>query len=85
MELDLQSLHGLPLHSCTYWLRPRNRLPSPRICTHTVYERERYWSAKIDDISLWPPGKKLHTDRSYTYYCSTYCTDVRLYFAKINK
>ncbi len=22
MELDLQSLFGLPVHSCTHWLRP---------------------------------------------------------------
>ncbi len=27
--------------------------PSPRIWAHI---RGRYWSAKIDDISLWPPG-----------------------------
>jgi hypothetical protein len=24
MELDLQSLFGLHVHSCSYWLRPRN-------------------------------------------------------------
>jgi hypothetical protein len=47
MELDLQSLFGLNVHSSTHWLRPRN--PPPRIWAHM---RERYWSAKIDDISL---------------------------------
>jgi hypothetical protein len=42
MELDLQSLFGLDRHRCTHGLRPR-------IWTHI---RGRYWSAKIDDISL---------------------------------
>ncbi len=29
MELDLQSLYGLQVHSCTHWLRTRNSpLPS---------------------------------------------------------
>jgi hypothetical protein len=35
MELDLQSLFVLPVHSCTHWLRPGNPpLPSPRIWAH---------------------------------------------------
>ncbi len=39
--------------SCTQWLRPRDPPPSsPRIC---IRIRGRYWTAKIDDISLWPP------------------------------
>ncbi len=47
MELDLH------VHSCTHWLRPRNPPPPiPRIWAHI---RGRYWSAKTDDISLWPP------------------------------
>jgi hypothetical protein len=29
MELDLQSLFGLLVNSCTHWLRPRNPSPSP--------------------------------------------------------
>jgi hypothetical protein len=29
MELDLQSLFGFHVHSCTHWLRPRT--PPPRI------------------------------------------------------
>jgi hypothetical protein len=29
MELDLQSLFGLHVHSCTRWLRPRNPSPHP--------------------------------------------------------
>ncbi len=33
----------------TYWLKPRNP-PSPRTWAHI---RGRYWSAKMDDISLW--------------------------------
>ncbi len=51
MELDLQSLFGLHVHSCTYWLRPRKPSPPPRIWAHI---RGRYCSYKIDDISLWP-------------------------------
>jgi hypothetical protein len=50
MELDLESVFGLHVPSCTHWLRPRNLHP-PRIWAH---KRGRYWSAKIDDISLWP-------------------------------
>jgi len=55
MELDLQSLFGLHVTWCaqltqlTHWLRPRN--PPPRLWAHV---RGRYWSPKIDDISLWP-------------------------------
>jgi len=29
MELDLQSLFGPHVHSCTNWLRPRNPPPHP--------------------------------------------------------
>jgi hypothetical protein len=39
MELDLQSLFDLHVHSCTHWLRPRNPLPR-------IYERGRHWSAQ---------------------------------------
>jgi hypothetical protein len=46
IELDLQSLFGLHMHTRTHWLRPRN---PPRIWAHI---RGRYWSASIDDISL---------------------------------
>ncbi len=58
MELDLQSFFGLHVHSCTHWLRPRMQ-PSrpPPIPPHLdSYTIGRYWLAKIDDISLWPPG-----------------------------
>jgi hypothetical protein len=48
MELDLQSLFGLQVHSCSRWLRLRNP-PPPSIWAHI---QGRYWSAKIDDISL---------------------------------
>jgi hypothetical protein len=50
MELDLQSLFGLHVHSVTHWLRTRTApAPPPRIWAHL---RGRYSSAKIDDISL---------------------------------
>jgi hypothetical protein len=48
IELDLQSLFELHLHSCSYWLRPPNS-PPPRIWAHI---RGSYWSAKIDLIFL---------------------------------
>ncbi len=50
MELlvDSQSLFGLHGHSFTPHPPPPH---SPRIWAHI---RGRYWSAKIDDISLWP-------------------------------
>jgi hypothetical protein len=58
MEVDLQSCFGSmsrDVHSCTHWLRLRNSPPppSPHIWAHI---RGRYWSTKIDDISLWTPA-----------------------------
>ncbi len=50
IELDLQSLFGIHLHSFTHWLRPHKHPPSI-----WAQIRGRYWSANIDDISLWPP------------------------------
>jgi hypothetical protein len=50
MELDLQSFFVLHVHSCTQCLRPHNP-PSPHLGSYTSNEG-RYWSAKIDDISL---------------------------------
>jgi hypothetical protein len=52
MELDLQSLFGLQVHSCTHWLRHRNPPPPPAIW---YLKRGRYWLAKIDDISFVTP------------------------------
>ncbi len=43
VELDLQSLFGLHVHSFTHWLK---RTPPPAF-------------GLIDDISLWPPQKHL--------------------------
>ncbi len=53
IELDLQSLFVLHVHSCTHWLRNRN---TPPPCIWALIRR-RYLSAKIDDISLWPSGE----------------------------
>jgi hypothetical protein len=50
MELDLKSLFGLHVHSCTWYsLAETPQHPPPRIWAHI---RGRYWSAKVDDISL---------------------------------
>jgi hypothetical protein len=59
---DLQSLFG---HSHTYWPRPRNPTPPPRIWAHI---RECYWSAKVGDISLWPQISKI--------YLGSMCTSI---------
>jgi hypothetical protein len=53
MELDLPKFLWAPCAQL-YWLRPRN--PSPLILADI---RGRYWSAKIDDISWWPPEYRL--------------------------
>jgi hypothetical protein len=54
MEVVYLGSMSRDVHSCTPWLRPRNPFPpSPRIGTRI---RGRYWSAKIDDISLEPHG-----------------------------
>jgi hypothetical protein len=52
MELDRQSLFGLHVHSCTHWLKPPTPL-TPHIWAHI---RGFYWSAMIDDISMWSPA-----------------------------
>jgi hypothetical protein len=58
MELDLQSLFGLHIvHSCTHWQRPRNS-PPLHIWAHI---KGRYWSAKIEDISLKPPEWEVYS------------------------
>ncbi len=48
MELDLQSLFWL-LYTAVLIVWDPQLPPFPRIWAH---RRERYWSAKIDDISL---------------------------------
>jgi hypothetical protein len=35
MELDLQSLFGAPVYSCTHWLRPRNSALPPHLGSYT--------------------------------------------------
>ncbi len=69
MELDLQSLFGLHVHSCTHLLRSRTPSP-PRIWAHI---RGRWWSAKIDDISLCPPDEKDTILVQFEYTCRPTC------------
>jgi hypothetical protein len=47
MELDIQSLFELHVHSCTHWLNP----PPPHLGSYT-----RALLVKIDNFSLWPHG-----------------------------
>ncbi len=62
---------GLHMYSCTHWLRPRIP-PSPRLWTH-LRVRGRYWSAKIDDISLWPSNLTARLDLLHiTVLCIQY-------------
>ncbi len=35
MELDLHSLFGIHVHSCTHWMRPRNYPPPPHLGSYT--------------------------------------------------
>jgi hypothetical protein len=49
MELDLQSLFGLHAQLYSFAETPQQSPPHLRIWAHI---RERYWSAKIDDIFL---------------------------------
>ncbi len=46
-------------HSCTHWLRPRNSPPPPHLDSFMrIFSNPcagRYWSAKVDDISLPAP------------------------------
>ncbi len=62
MELDLQSLFGLHVHTCTYWLTP----PPPTPTFGLIYENA-IAPSKIDDISLWSPGPTLLPYRSLTH------------------
>ncbi len=52
-----------PVYSCTHWQRTPKLPPPPRIWAHI---RGRYWSAKIDDISLKPTAlnHRFFIDRS---------------------
>jgi hypothetical protein len=49
MELDLQSLFGLHVYTVQLYLLAETLQPPPPIWAHM---QGRYWSAKIDDISL---------------------------------
>ncbi len=55
------------VHSCSLWLRPRN--PPSRIWSHI---RGHYWSAKIDDISLWSPAPKRGNVQLFQSYMTLY-------------
>ncbi len=59
MDLDLQSLFGLHVTRCTqlYSLPETPQIPYPHIPGIWTRIRGRYWSGKIDDISLWLPGR----------------------------
>jgi hypothetical protein len=65
LDLQVQNLCGLHVHSCTHWLRPCNLLPPHPPAFVGSYIRGRYWSAQIDGISLSLAG---YTSDD-TYYC----------------
>jgi len=47
---------------CTYSSAKTPQPPAPRIWAHI---RRRNWAAKIDDISLWPPGFLWHETNTF--------------------
>jgi hypothetical protein len=51
-----------PVYSCTHWLRPR-KSPPPPLPLIWAHIRERYWSAKTDDISMQPPALEYEKSR----------------------
>ncbi len=59
MELDLQSLVRLHVHSCTHWLRPRNLPPPPHLGPYTrallVTGQHRFFTSFA---GFWYPAKK---------------------------
>jgi hypothetical protein len=60
MKLDLQSLFGLHVLSCTVWLRPRNPPPPPPLPAFgLIYEGAiSQWSAKMHGRHLFvTPGQ----------------------------
>ena len=66
MELDLQSLFVLLCTVVLIGWEPET-LSLPSIWAH---KRGRYWSAKIDDISLYPPGydkKSIQKQYQFSY------------------
>ncbi len=69
MALNLQSLFGLHVHSCTHWLRPRNLTTTP-IWAHIL---GRYWPAKIDDISFFVTPCMLYTVQCVVQHMSLQC------------
>ncbi len=54
MELDLQSLFGLHVHSCTHWLRPRNPPPPPPTRHLGSYTRALFVSQDRGHIFVTP-------------------------------
>ncbi len=63
MELAFQSLFGLQCTAALIGWDPRNSPPPPLPCSWS-HLRGRYWSAKIDNISLLPPAysRKMYTE-----------------------
>jgi hypothetical protein len=74
-ELDLQSLLGLHVHSCTHWLRPRNTIP-PHLGSYTrallVRQGRRHlfvtslrWRHTLDWVflSVWKQDKSLSSSQ----------------------
>ncbi len=64
-EIDLRVYLGSMCTAVLIGWDPRNPPPpSPHIWAHI---RGRYWSAKTDDVSLWPP--LVHVFKEFQQYC----------------
>ncbi len=69
MELDLQSLFGRHVHSCTYWLGPRNPPPA---AIGIIYVQGRYRHANRRHLFV-TPVSQLHS--SFYIGVSSECHD----------
>jgi hypothetical protein len=64
MKLDLQSLFGPYVHSCTHWLSPRNPLPPPPPNLGSFTRALLASQEDIDNISLCNPLPDPHNNEN---------------------
>ncbi len=69
MELDVQSLFGHHVHSCTHWLRHATHPPPPHLGSNT----RALLVSKKDEISLWPSDKNPRNSCKLKGQISWYC------------
>ncbi len=81
MELDLQNLFGLHVHSWTHWLRPRNPPPfTPRIWAH-IYMRALLVSQDRRHLFLTPWWEPRGVGNVSNVRCLSRNVAIRLYLS----